>query len=45
MRESLMNSFDDIWILDLHGSTKKKEKCPDGSKDENIFNIQQGVSM
>ncbi|HEY9772160.1 MAG TPA: type ISP restriction/modification enzyme [Coleofasciculaceae cyanobacterium] len=45
MRESLMNSFDDIWTLDLHGSIKKKEKCPDGSKDENIFDIQQGVSI
>jgi predicted helicase len=45
MRQSLMNSFDDIWTLDLHGSIKKKEKCPDGSKDENIFDIQQGVSI
>jgi predicted helicase len=45
MRESLMNSFDDIWALNLHGSIKKKERCPDGSKDENVFDIQQGVSI
>jgi len=31
--------------LDLHGSTKKRETDPDGSKDENVFDIQQGVSV
>src|SRR3989339_68810 len=45
MRQSLMNSFDEIYILDLHGNSLKKEKCPDGSKDENVFDIQQGVSI
>jgi len=45
MRQSLVNTFDDIYILDLHGNIKKKEKCPDGSKDENIFDIQQGVAI
>ncbi|MCD6352653.1 MAG: N-6 DNA methylase, partial [Proteobacteria bacterium] len=45
MRQSLMNSFNEIYILDIHGSTKKKEKCPDGSKDENVFDIQQGVAI
>ncbi len=45
MRWSLMNSFDHIYILDLHGNAKKKEKCPDGSKDENVFDIQQGVAI
>ncbi|MBV6342770.1 type ISP restriction/modification enzyme [Candidatus Magnetobacterium casense] len=45
MRRSLMNSFDDIYILNLHGNSKRKEKCPDGSKDENVFDIQQGVSI
>ncbi len=45
MRESLLETFDDIYILDLHGSSKKKEKCPDGSKDENVFDIQQGVAI
>jgi hypothetical protein len=45
MRKHLMETFDKIYIIDLHGSDRKKEKCPDGSKDENVFNIQQGVSI
>ena len=45
MRQSLMQSFDEIYILDLHGNSLKKEKCPDGSKDENVFDIQQGVAI
>ncbi len=45
MRQSLMSSFDDIYLLDLHGNSKKKEKSPDGSKDENVFDIQQGVAI
>jgi predicted helicase len=45
MRESLMKSFNDTWILDLHGSINKKEMCPDGSKDQNIFDIKSGVSI
>jgi hypothetical protein len=45
MRQSLMNSFDEIYILDLHGSASKKEVCPDGSKDENVFDIMQGVAI
>jgi len=45
MRQSLMNSFNEIYILDLHGNSLKKEKCPDGSKDENVFDIQQGVAV
>ena len=45
MRWSLMQSFDDIYILDLHGNAKKKETAPDGGKDENVFDIQQGVSI
>jgi predicted helicase len=45
MRQSLMNSFNEIYILDLHGNTSKKEKCPDGSKDENVFDIRQGVAI
>jgi hypothetical protein len=45
MRQSLMNTFDDIYVLDLHGNSKKKEKCLDGSKDENVFDIQQGVAI
>ncbi|HEX9430655.1 MAG TPA: type ISP restriction/modification enzyme, partial [Candidatus Bathyarchaeia archaeon] len=45
MRRSLMRSFDDIYILDLHGSSKKQEQSPDGGKDENVFDIQQGVAV
>jgi len=45
MRWNLMRSFDEIYILDLHGNSKKKEKGADGSKDENVFDIQQGVSI
>jgi predicted helicase len=45
MRQSLMETFDHIYLLDLHGNSKKKERRPDGSKDENIFDIQQGVAI
>ncbi len=45
MRKSLLESFDEIYILDLHGNAKKKETAPDGSKDENVFDIMQGVSI
>lgn len=45
MRKHLLETFDEIYILDLHGNSKKKEKSPDGSKDENVFNIMQGVSI
>jgi predicted helicase len=45
MRRHLLETFDDIYILDLHGNSKKKEVSPDGSKDENVFDIQQGVSI
>lgn len=40
-----MQSFDKIYILNLHGDTRKKEKAPDGSKDDNVFDIMQGVSI
>jgi predicted helicase len=45
MRESLKTSFADVRILDLHGSSKKLEETPDGKKDENVFDIQQGVGI
>jgi len=45
MRKHLLETFDEIYILDLHGNSKKKEKAPDGGKDENVFNIMQGVSI
>ncbi|WP_411894271.1 type ISP restriction/modification enzyme [Winogradskyella sp. A2] len=45
MRNSLMRSFDKIYVLDLHGSSKKHEIVPDGGRDQNVFDIQQGVSI
>lgn len=45
MRRSLLESFDKIYILDLHGNSKKKETAPDGSADQNVFDIMQGVSI
>ena len=45
MRWSLLKTFDIIYTIDLHGNSKKKETCPDGSKDENVFDIMQGVSI
>ncbi len=45
MRASLLDSFDALYILNLHGNSNKKEKTPDGSPDKNVFAIQQGVSI
>ena len=45
MRQSLMHTFDDIYILDLHGNSLKKEMAPDGSPDKNVFDIRQGVAI
>ena len=45
MRYHLMQTFDQIYILDLHGNANKKKKSPDGGKDENVFNIKQGVAI
>ena len=45
MRWQLLNTFDTIYTIDLHGNSKKKETTPDGLKDENVFDIMQGVSI
>jgi predicted helicase len=45
MRKHLLETFDDIYIVNLHGNSKKKETALDGSKDENVFDIQQGVAI
>ncbi|NOZ60587.1 MAG: N-6 DNA methylase [Calditrichaeota bacterium] len=45
MRQSLMKTFDEIYILDLHGNSLKKETTPKGGKDENVFDIRQGVAI
>lgn len=45
MRKSLLEEFDKIYILNLHGNSRRKETAPDGSPDENVFDIMQGVSI
>ena len=45
MRWKLLDTFDSIYTIDLHGNSKKKETAPDGGKDENVFDIMQGVSI
>ena len=45
MRKKLLESFNEIYVLNLHGNSRIGEKCPDGSSDENVFDIQQGVSI
>src|SRR3990172_3132867 len=45
MRKKLIESFNEIYILNLHGNSRIGEKCPDGSKDENVFDIIQGISI
>jgi predicted helicase len=45
MRQSLMKTFDEIFVLDLHGNSLKKEIAPDGGKDENVFDIRVGVAI
>lgn len=45
MRWHLLNTFDRIWVLDLHGNVKKKEVAPEGKTDKNVFDIQQGVAI
>lgn len=45
MRWHLMQTFDRIHVLDLHGNSNKKEVCPDGSPDKNVFDIMQGVAI
>lgn len=45
LRESLLGTFDRLYLLDLHGNSKKKEQPPDGGPDQNVFEIQQGVAI
>lgn len=45
MRQHLLNTFTDIYIIDLHGNSKKKERTPDGGTDQNVFDIQQGTAI
>lgn len=45
MRQSLMNTFSDIYVLDLHGGSKKRQQSPSGGEDKNVFDIRQGVAV
>jgi len=45
MRFHLMKTFNEIYVIDLHGNANKKEKAPDGSDDKNVFDIKQGVAI
>ncbi|MGH6795063.1 MAG: type ISP restriction/modification enzyme, partial [Methylocella sp.] len=45
MRQSLMRSFEQIYVFDLHGNANKKERAPDGGDDKNVFDIKQGVAI
>ncbi|WP_242677936.1 N-6 DNA methylase [Helicobacter pylori] len=45
LRRSLLECYDELYILNLHGNARKKEETPQGAKDENVFNIMQGVSI
>ena len=45
MRKNLLETFDKVYLLNLHGNAKKRERSPDGSPDQNIFDIMTGVSI
>ena len=45
MRQQLMQTFTDIYVLDLHGNARKREQAPDGGPDDNVFDIEQGVAI
>jgi hypothetical protein len=45
MRFCLLEQFDEICIVNLHGSKEPLEACPDGSPDDNVFDIKKGVSL
>ena len=45
MRQQLMQAFSDIYILNLHGNSLKRETTPDGGRDDNVFDIRQGVAI
>lgn len=45
MRFQLLRAFNDIYVVNLHGSAKTHERCPDGSRDDNVFDIEPGVCI
>ena len=45
VRQRLLEDQNLVAVVDLHGNSNIKEKCADGSKDENVFDIQAGVAV
>jgi predicted helicase len=45
MRARLLRTFQRLYIVNLHGNARRKERAPNGSPDENLFDIQQGVAI
>ena len=45
MRQNLIKTFDEIYVLNLHGNAKRRERAPNGTPDENVFDIRQGVAI
>jgi predicted helicase len=45
MRAHLLRTFQRLYIVNLHGNARRKERAPDGNPDENVFDIQQGVAI
>ncbi len=45
MRQSLLEGFNTIYLLNLHGSSRITEVVPEAVRDENVFDISQGVCL
>ena len=45
MRWALLEAFNSLSVVDLHGNRRKKEVALDGSVDDNVFDIEQGVAI
>ena len=45
VRCSLLASASRLWIIDLHGNSRKQKQPPNVEEDVNVFQIQQGVAI
>ena len=45
MRSSLMETFDELYFLNLHGNLRTGSPSANGGRDENVFDIQAGVCV
>jgi hypothetical protein len=45
IRDGIVETFDEIYVLDLHGSSQRQERAPDGTRDDNVFDITAGVAI